>query len=165
MIAGIFNRRNIVFFILILYLIIVKSHAIGQLTFIADESGDLYMLNTLFTMETLTDLADDPENARLPHLISVPFAIAFGQAHVADSLIPMRLLFVVIHCFYLFVFYKMLRLKFSEAQSLYCLCLTALSTYLFSFSIFTMTSSNNLFLLFSTCTIYSRGLAKRPSSP
>ena len=154
MIAGISNRRNIVFFILILYLIIVKSHAIGQLIPIADESGDLYLLNTLFTMETLTDLADDPEQARLPHLISLPFAIAFGQDYVSDSLIPIRLLFVFIHCFYLIVFYKMLRLKFSEAQSLYCLCLTALSTYLFSFSIFTMTTSNNLFLLFSTCTIY-----------
>lgn len=150
-----FRNKRTLFFVLgsafLLYLIIVKIIAITKLGYFSDEPDDLALLiGDLSRLKIFFTGTVSADQARLPHLLVAPIVVLFKT----NSLIPSRLFFILIHCIYLFVLYKLFRLTLSKVKSIYGILLVASSAYLFSFSIFAMTTSNNLAILFDTLLLY-----------
>ncbi len=137
--------------VLFAYCGIVKFSAATQLNYYSDEPDDYgNIIGDLKTIPSFFDRIASADQARLPHLVTVPITIVFGD----DSLLPSRMLYIAIHLAYLVVIYKLFRLSLSKVKALYGLAMVALSAYLFSFSVFTMTTSSSLFLLLGTLMVY-----------
>jgi hypothetical protein len=91
------------------------------------------------------------DQARLPFFISMPFLYYLGD----NALIPLRIMFFCFHLFYLFFCYKIIKLlSDSEAASWLFVLLVATSCFIASFSIFSISTSDNLYLLFHITAIY-----------
>lgn len=153
-IAGPFSRQNqsykwilILFFI---YLFLSKLYPLISLPKISDEYSDWWFSHHFFELFNFLDQSFDADNARLPHLVSFPFAHIFNQ----ENIVSMRLLFLGFHFLYLIALYKTMRLRFSKLTSSYTVIAVGSCNFLASFSIFTATTSNNLFLLTTTLVIF-----------
>ncbi|USN95598.1 MAG: glycosyltransferase family 39 protein [Candidatus Nomurabacteria bacterium] len=148
------NRRNLLILfiaVLCIYGLVVKVVATTKLGYFADEPDDFAMfLNDFDQVDEFFSKASGADQARFPHVISAPILLALGD----NPLIATRILYIIIHCIYLYVLYKLFRLSLSKVKSFYGIVLVASSAYLFSFSIFTMTTSNNLSLLLGTLMLY-----------
>lgn len=137
--------------IVLLYCGVVKITAATQMSYFTDEPEDaMIVASDISTAPYFFESSRAPDQARLPHLVALPITLAFSD----QALLATRVLYIFIHIIYLCLIYKLFRLHVSRLQALYGFALTALSSYLFSFSIFTMTSSNNLYLLFGTLVVY-----------
>lgn len=152
--SKVLNSKKIIFLIIIVllgYCFVVKNIASTQLGYFSDEPDDYgNLIQDWVTLPDFFNRTASTEQARLPLLIMTPIIAVVGY----DFLIPARILDIAIHMGYLCVIYKLFRLSMSRVKALYGLILTALSAYLFSFSIFTMTTSGNIFLLLGTLILY-----------
>lgn len=139
------------FLLFLIYIVILKFAAIHQLGFLGDEPNDFrIMLEDYGNADNFFENSREQDQSRLSHIITLPVVAAFSQ----NPLFYARTLSILIHVCFLVVFLKTLRLKFSSKQSYYCAILAGISTYVFSFSIFTMTTSGNLYLLFGMSALY-----------
>jgi hypothetical protein len=133
------------------YLLVVKAVAATQLDYYSDEPDDYGIISRdLARVNDFFSGANSPDQARFPHVVSLPVVMVLGQ----ESLWPGRMLYIFIHACYLVVVYRLFRLSLSKVKAFYGLSLVALSSYLFSFSVFTMTTGSSLFLLFGTLMLY-----------
>jgi hypothetical protein len=145
------RRTQLLFCIFAVYLVVVKFTAIRELGFLGDEPDDYKIIRRdLRSISSFFEESYAHDQARLPHLVSIPVILLFKKG----SLLAVRLLYIGIHVIYLWLFYRMMRLKFPDSQALYCTVLVGSSAFLASFSIFAMTSSNNLFLLGIVAALY-----------
>ena len=134
--------------------LIFRLIAIWQIPMIGDEPDDVALL--LGDLPDILNFFSAPrtygfDQSRLPYILSAPLILAF-QDH---SLIPMRLLFLSFHILFLFYSFKLVQFLTNNKRASwgYLLCLVA-SCYLASFSIFSITTSDNLYLLFHIMCIY-----------
>lgn len=140
-----------VFVLLFSYLLVVKGIAATQLDYYSDEPDDYgIVIGDAARMGDFFKGVSSADQARFPHLVALPIIKIWGE----NSLFMTRMLYIVIHLTYLFVIYKLFRLSLSKIKALYGLALTALSAYLFSFSVFSMTTGSSLFLLLGTLILY-----------
>lgn len=138
------DRLHLTLWVFIIYLIFVKVIAIHELSFLGDEFDDYKIIHSdLENIDNFFEESYEHDQARLPHLLAIPFILVFNN----ESLFMVRLFYIIIHVAYLFLFFQMLKLKMPNIQALYCTVLVGSSSYLASFSIFSMTTSNNLYLL------------------
>ena len=133
------------------YVFVVKSLAATKLDYYSDEPDDYgIIIGDLARSGEFFKSVSSADQARFPHLVALPIIKIWGE----DSLLMTRLFYITIHLAYLFVIYKLFRLSLSRVKALYGLGLTALSAYLFSFSVFSMTTGSSLFLLLGTLILY-----------
>jgi len=148
------NKQKMVIygiFILSAYILILKLYAAHKLSYIGDELNDIRHINLdISDYRNFFSHIEDPAQSRLSQLICIPIILLFRT----NALFATRILSIVINSIYLFVFFRLLRLKLSFSRSIYGTVLASLSCYLFSFSIFNMSSSDNTYILFSTLALY-----------
>lgn len=133
------------------YILVVKGIAATKLDYYSDEPDDYgIVIGDAARMGDFFKGVSSADQARFPHLVAMPIIKIWGE----NSLFMTRMLYIVIHLSYLFVVYKLFRLSLSKIKALYGLALTALSAYLFSFSVFSMTTGSSLFLLLGTLILY-----------
>ena len=148
------NKQKMVIygiFILSAYILILKLYAAHKLSYIGDELNDIRHINLdISDYRNFFSHIEDPAQSRLSQLICIPIILLFRT----NALFATRILSIVINSIYLFVFFRLLRLKLSFSRSMYGTVLASLSCYLFSFSILNMSSSDNTYILFSTLALY-----------
>ncbi|MDH3378553.1 MAG: glycosyltransferase family 39 protein [Gammaproteobacteria bacterium] len=133
-----------------------KINAITLIPFVADEPDDLALLisdaRNFFELFAVT--AQAPDQSRLPHLISLPIAWAF-QDNLSHSVIALRALFFGFHILYLFFSFKLVyHLTKNQLAAWGYVLLLLTSCYLGAFSIFSITTSDGLYLLFHIVSLY-----------
>ena len=135
----------------LLYLTIVKIVAAHRLSYIADEPDDFTnILSDVAKAPLFFVGALSPDQGRLSHLLTLPALLA-GKT---GALFVGRLISIFAYSFFLVAVYKLLRLRLSSLQSFFGMVITGSSSYLMSFSVFAMTTSNNFFMLFGTLALY-----------
>lgn len=140
--------------------LVLRLIAIAKLPPIGDEPDDYPILLELIKSPTVFFYnVHEPDQARLPHLISIPLVLLFEKGsswyQQQGSLIPTRILFLGIHMLFLFFCYLLAKELFqNKASPVWYVTLLVSSAYLASFSIFTMTTSNSLFLFFFIVSLY-----------
>ena len=92
------------------------------------------------------------EQSRFPFIVSTPLVVALKHR----AIISLRILFLIVHLIYLLFSFKLIVVVTGKkpAGLMYVLVIVA-SCFIASFSIFAITTSDNLYLLFHILTIYS----------
>jgi hypothetical protein len=129
----------------------IKVFAADRTSWLGDEPTDARDIAAdRATVSHFFTHADEPDQARLPMLIAAPIVLTLKD----DSLFLTRVEFILLYGIYLVIFYKTLRLKLSRPRAYFGFMVVALSAYLSSFAVFTMTTSNTLFLVFAMAALY-----------
>ncbi|HDZ79304.1 MAG TPA: hypothetical protein ENH39_08390 [Gammaproteobacteria bacterium] len=147
----------VIFSFFILLSIYFQLKSIALVPFIADEPDDLsILLHDLHLYPNLfSATAISPDQSRLPHLLALPLAWLF-QDNLNQAIIAIRGLFFTFYLGYLFISFRLVLLitGMQTAAWFYVLLLTA-SSYLSAFAVFSMTTSDSLFMLFHIAVLYS----------
>lgn len=133
----------------------LRLFALIQLPLVGDEPndlgvifGDLDGLLSFFSSPWMYEL----DQSRLQFFASYPVLLLFGY----QSPVPLRLFFLIFHLAYLFVSYQLARELVGNPGRAIAFPLTLVaSCYVASFSIFYITTSDNLFLLLHLITMYA----------
>lgn len=137
-----------------LALIGMRLAALVQIPLVGDEPNDLYIifgdvdgLLSFFSSPWMYEL----DQARLQFFVSYPILYIFGY----ESPVPLRLFFLIFHLAYLFVSFRLaMQLTHHRARAIAYSIAIATSCYLAAFSIFYITTSDNLFLLLHVSSMY-----------
>lgn len=137
--------------VLMIYCFFVKASVATKLGHFADEPDDFgIIVEDSSRINTFFDNVPSADQSRLPHVVSLPIIMLFG----VNSLVPLRIFHIFMYMGYIYVLYKLFRLTLSRVKAFYGVILTSLSCYMFSFSVFTMTTSNTLSFLLGALFLY-----------
>ena len=149
-------KKNIVIAgatVVCLVLIVMRLMAIYQLPMIGDEPDDLNII--ICDVSSVADFFHGapfygPDQSRLPFNITLPFVYLLQE----KALVPVRIMFLLFHLGYIFLSYRIVSfLTGRESPAWMYVLLLLVSCFIASFSIFTMTTSDNLYLLFHIATL------------
>lgn len=138
----------------------LRVYALVTLPIVGDEVEDSIILKTDSSQHPdFFENVRAPSQSRLPFEVTTPIVnlleLSKNQLVQNQSLIPTRLLFFVFNGLFLFICYKISRaiLKEKTSSQIFLLFLIT-SSYLSSFSIFTLTTSDSMFLAFAALSFY-----------
>ena len=146
---------RIVVITVIVILLMAKVYALFTLPMIGDEPDDLSIIAA--DMEGFDNFFSAPdayefEQARLPFYISIPFIVLFPNGPI----VPLRLLFFIFYLGCLLVSYHFVRFLWgSRDAALAYVLLLSMSCFLASFSVFSITTGDSLYLLLHILSIYT----------
>lgn len=148
------NKRVLILFfvvLIVLYLGVVKVIASTKMSYYGDESDDIaIVIKDLSSVKVFFNNVTSTDQARLQNLIALPFVLIFKY----NTLLSLRILHIFLYFAYLFILYKLFSLKLSKVQAAYGIILVAFNAYMFSFSIFSASTSNTVANLLGTLLIY-----------
>ncbi len=159
-----FKNQNIstsvilTFFIIVIIAIVLylRIKAINLIPMIGDEPDDMAIIfhDLISYRDLFTTPAEGPTQSRLPYLFSLPFCQSFGTETEYPYVI-LRYLFLSFHAGFLYLNYRLVRLFTSgSSAALGYMVLLLVSCYLSAFSIFSLTTSDGLFLLTHIAVLY-----------
>ena len=131
----------------------MRLYAISAIPPITDEPDDVFTITSDYSKTgAFFDGAYAPDQSRLPFCISVPFLVFFPHN---GAIVALRILFLAFHFAYIWISYKLIHLvtRSTRAALLYVLLLL-FSCYLAGFSIFAISTTGSLYLLFHITAIY-----------
>ena len=138
----------------VILLLGLRFWAMRSLYLVGDEPNDYaIILNDLNFFKKYFANVLEPDQARLPFLISIPLVIL--SQNLETAVIALRHLFFIFHVLYCVISYRLIA-KVSEsthAAKLYVILLLS-SCYLGASSIFSVTTSDSLYLFFHIACIF-----------
>jgi hypothetical protein len=148
------KRIPLIALLLIGLYLVFRVVALSQIPMVADEPDDFDII--IRDAPGILHFFNAPrayefDQSRLPYYISAPFLYFLGE----NALIPLRLLFLSFHVLYLVFSFKLARVLTENRTAAWgYVLLVAASCYLASFSIFAISTSDNLYLLFHLMSLY-----------
>lgn len=141
--------------LIVALLMAIRISALLVLPPLGDEPDDFAIVkNTLFGFSNFFQNAGATDQSRLPHLLSLPFTFAMAAQNFESLTRILRFFFFSFHLLYLFLSYRLiLYVSKQKTSAVIYFFLLLTSCYLSAFSIFTMTTSENLYLLFHLLSI------------
>ncbi|MCK4541761.1 MAG: hypothetical protein KAU17_05945, partial [Spirochaetales bacterium] len=135
--------------------IVFRLVAIFIVPIVGDEPDDFNIILTDvkgFKDFFVTPDAYELEQSRFPFIVSTPLVVALKHR----AIIPLRILFLIVHLIYLLFSYKLIVMVTGKKSAglMYVLAIVT-SCFIASFSIFAITTSDNIYLLFHILSIYS----------
>lgn len=129
-----------------------RVNALLTLPPIGDEFYDLFILlpKDLSAFKYFFSNILSADQGRFPHLVSAPFLLLFKN----EAVPVLRLLFLSFNLLFCFVSYKLVLLIANKKAAATYLLLLFSSCYLASFSIFSVTTGDSLYLLFHALAIF-----------
>lgn len=145
------NKHLLIVGLTLIIITSFKLYAASQIGILGDEPDDFanIALDNAAVKNFYNDISS-AEQSRLPHNISLPFILLSNNHQVFAA----RFISILVFTGFLLVFYFLLRLHLNKPRALFGFLLASFSSYMFSFSVFAMTTSNSLYLLFSTLALY-----------
>lgn len=140
-----------VIFMVLVSVSAVKLYSATQLGYLGDEPDDFANISKdIQSIKTFFDNTISAEQSRLPHIVTLPFIYFAGN----EKLFAARVVSILAFNAFLIVFYLILRLNLSRSRSMFGFIAAACSSFLFSYSLLAMTSSNSLYIFLSALSIY-----------
>lgn len=137
--------------LVILVTAVLKFFAMTQVPLVGHELKDLTIgLGELLAWKNFYYGVISPEDARLPFLISLPFAFFYSPFSLGFYRLP----FLLFHFATLFIYYRIGRLLLESTWRRLWIALLAVACWISGFAIFSATTGDSLYLFFHALTIY-----------